>query len=173
MTDIKKYSDFLDDDFTGPKGFEKWDKHREELKNNPEYLKRWKKEQNIKLKDWWNQLKPFKKSTDVPQIPSQKNPIYDFCIVRLIELGAIPKSELEDGQWYYGNFRNSEFGRWNSEKNEFEYINYSFGHYWDSCEHFQDDRGFALFVPLRKVTESEMIEINKLIDLVENKTGNK
>jgi hypothetical protein len=79
-------------------------------------------------------------------------------------LGAIPKSELVDGKWYYGDFRNTDFGRWNALKNEFDHIRYKFGNRWDTCNHFEDDDGFALFTPIREVTEEEMKEIKKLED---------
>lgn len=60
------------------------------------------------------------------------------------------------GQWYYGNFRNSIFGKWNASKSVFHHIRYSFGYYWDDCNHFEDDNRFALFVPLREATPDEI-----------------
>jgi hypothetical protein len=151
---INKYNQFLkesiDDDFSSA---EKYLNHINRLKSDPEYKEMWEKQKSDKLKKWWSELKSFKLSTDVPKLP---NPLDDFYTNRLIELGAIPKSELKDGQWYYGNFRNSSFGKWDASKSVFHHIRYSFGYYWDDCNHFEDDNRFALFVPLRKATQEEI-----------------
>lgn len=127
--------------------------HINKLKNDPEYKKKIDTEKSIKLKEYWKKLSKFKKSTDVPKLP---NPLTYFYEKRLIELGAIPKSELVDGKWYYGNFRNSNYGKWDSNESVFKHIRCSFGYYWDKCNHFQDDDGFALFVPLREATNEEI-----------------
>lgn len=151
---INKYNQFikegLEDIFSSK---EKYQKHITKLKSDPEYKEMWEKQKSDKLKKWWSELRPFKSSTDVPQLP---NPLDDFYTQRIIELGAIPKSELKDGQWYYGNFRNSNFGKWDSDKSVFHHIRYSFGWYWDECNHFEDDDRFALFVPLREATPEEI-----------------
>lgn len=139
---------------------EKYREHSRRMKEDPEYKKKYLQEKEERLKQWWTELKPFKVDKDVPDLP---NPLTEFYINRLIELGAIPKSELKDGQWYYGNFRNSSFGKWDAEKSVFKHIRYSFGYYWDECNHFQDDDRFALFVPLRKATQQEIDnELDKL-----------
>lgn len=139
-----------------------WEKHREHLKRmkeDPEYRESERKRIELQRRESWEKLKPFVKSSDVPNIP---NPIDEFYTNRLIELGAIPKEKLVDGQWYYGDYRNSDFGRWNEEKQEFNIIRSKFGHsFWDNCNHFEDDDRYALFVPLREVTPDEMTEIGK------------
>lgn len=128
-----------------------------------EHLRKMKEES---LRKFWMELKPFVKSEDVPQLPI---PLTDFHINKLIELGAIAKDKLEDGVWYYGEYRNSEFGKWDAANNEFGLWRYKFGYRWDECNHFQDDNGFALFVPLRKASEEELEKIKK----IENEaTGN-
>jgi hypothetical protein len=160
MIYLKNYESYeFDDDFTGKDGMERWHLHRQRMKDDLDYRSEYRKWQDIKLREEWMELNPFVKSTDVPFLPK---PLDDFYINRLIELGAIPKSELIDGQWYYGDFRNSEFGKWNALKNEFYYIRYKFGNRWDTCNHFEDDNGSALFTPIRKVTEEEMKEIKEL-----------
>lgn len=139
---------------------ERYKEHLRRMKEDPEYRKSEQEKKEIALKEYWTNLKPFEKASDVPQLP---NPLTDFYTNRIIELGGIRKSELKDGQWYYGDFRNSHFGRWNQSKQVFEYINYSFGHYWDECNHFEDDDRFALFVPLREATREEIEnELNKI-----------
>lgn len=132
---------------------EKYREHLRRMKEYPDYKKAEQEKKELALKEYWSNLKPFKKSTDVPPIP---NPLTDFYTKIIIELGGIPKSELNDGQWYYGNFRNSNFGKWDAEKSVFNHIRYSFNWYWDKCNHFEDDNGFALFVPIRESTPEEI-----------------
>lgn len=126
--------------------------HVKRLKTDPEYKETFLKHKEKELKKYWKELKPFNKDTDVPELPK---PLEKFFINKLIELGAIPKNKLEKGKWYYGDYRNSNFGKWDGKK--FHIIRYSFGFdYWDDCFHFQDDDGFALFVPLREATPEEI-----------------
>ena len=163
MKNIKKYESFNVDEFSGEWGPSRWQEHFKRVKEDPDYKSRWKEHQSNKVKEYWMTLKPFEKESDVPDLP---NPINDFYIQRLIELGSIPKSELEDGQWYYGNYRNSQFGKWNESKQVFEHLRYKFGYRWDDCNHFEDDNGFALFVPLRKATSEEIEEIQNQINSI-------
>lgn len=159
MKNIKKYESF-DDEFSENWDGPKWQKHFNRLKEDPEYKKRWIEYRDKKTMEYWMELKPFESESDVPDLP---NPINDFYVKRLIELGAIPKYKLEDGQWYYGNFRNSIFGKWDEKNQEFKHIRYKFGNRWDSCNHFEDDNGYALFVPLRKVNDEELKKIENVI----------
>lgn len=48
---------------------------------------------------------------------------------------------------------------------------------WDECNHFEDDNGFALFVPLRLATQEEVeeqlqIEIERNEKIKTNKKNN-
>ena len=153
---ISNYSKFMTEsnDFENiNSSSEKYINHINRLKSDPDYKEQWMKHKDDKLRKWWSELNPFKSSTDVPKLP---NPLDDFYTNRLIELGAITKSELKDGQWYYGNFRNANFGKWDANESLFHHIRYSFGYYWDKCNHFEDDDRFALFVPLREATKEEI-----------------
>jgi hypothetical protein len=132
--------------------------HRERLKNDPQYALEWKQKKEKELQDYWMELKPFQKAKDVPALPVMN----DFYINRLIELGAIPKDKLEDGKWYYGEYRNARLGKWNAETQRFDHYRWKFGWMKDDCNHFQDDDGFALFVPLRLANEIELEEIKKI-----------
>jgi hypothetical protein len=139
--------------------------HAKRLATDPEYAKKIKeenkKEEERAEEEYWKALTKFTTSTDVPRLPK---PLTTFHINRLLESGAIGINELEDGVWYYGNYRNSSYGKWNSETNEFSIIRSKFGHYYlDKCKHFQNDDGFALFVPIRKATDEEIeTEENKI-----------
>jgi hypothetical protein len=137
--------------------------HLYKMKNDPDYAAKYK--QDIKLerdrrtREYWETLNPFVNEDDVPELP---NPLNTFYEERLIELGAIPKNKLEVDNWYYGNHRRCQFAKWNGDK--FIYYRYKFGWRLDECNHFQDDDGFALFVPIRianKEDEKKIREIKK------------
>ena len=136
-----------------------WKEHMRKLKEDPEYAQKLKEEKLKNQKQYWMELKPFNKAEDVPEIP---NPLTDFYINQLVKLGAIPKDNLKDGQWYYGNNRNTDTARWNAKTNTFDHFRYKIGWQWDTSNHFEDDNGYALFTPLRKVNEKELEEIKKI-----------
>jgi hypothetical protein len=107
----------------------------------------------------WDNLKPFKTPQDVPSIPRVGEKEYkEFYVPRLIAAGAIPKADLVDNQFYFGEYRNANVGKWIAEKNVFEHWRYKFGFRIDECNHFEDDDGFALFVPIRLANEAEIEE---------------
>lgn len=105
----------------------------------------------------WNNLPKFEKPEDVPPIPRVTAEEHaDFYVPKLIAAGAIPKTDLTDGAFYLGDHRRGRVGRWNAEKNQFEYWRHKFtAVYIDTCNHFEDDDGFALFVPIKQVTQEE------------------
>jgi len=108
---------------------------------------------------YWNELKPFKNPEDVPPIPRVDEKEYkEFYVPRLIDAGAIPKKDLVDGQFYFGEYRNANVGKWVAEKNVFEHWRYKFGYRLEECNHFEDDDGFALFVPIRLANDAEIGE---------------
>ena len=132
--------------------------HIQRMKNDPEYVKEFKNQQDAYLRNYWMKLKPFQIETDVPELPIMN----DFYINRLIELGAVPKSDLEDGIWYYGGYRNSNTGKWNKKTQKFDHYRWKFEWREDDCNHFEDDNGYALFVPLRKANQEELEQIEKI-----------
>ena len=140
-----------------------WDKEHAEyhdrMKSDPGYMQALRKHRESQYREYWMTLtKPFKDADDVPELPK----IDDFYINKLVDLGAIPKDKLEDDIWYYGNYRNSTLGLWSKKDNEFGLWRWKFGHRWDTCNHFEDDNGHALFVPLRKANVEEIEEMNKI-----------
>jgi hypothetical protein len=103
-------------------------------------------------KDYWNSLEQFKVPLDVPRLPK---PLTDFHKRRLKELGAFTKDQLVRDEWYVGRFRVTDVAQWKGDR--FLYVAESFNHkYVDYCNHFEDDDGYALFVPLRFATPSEI-----------------
>lgn len=145
--------------------FKEYQEHRLRIKTDPEYAKMIKEKEVVELHEYWMNLKPFQVEEDVPELPVMN----DFYINRLIDLGAVPKNQLEDGNWYYGNYRNANFGKWNANTQKFDHYRWKFGWMEDDCNHFEDDNGYALFVPLRKVNEVELKEIEKIIEEYESK----
>ncbi len=114
-------------------------------------------ERKRKMIEYWNNLPKFEKPEDVPNIPRVDAAEYkEFYVPKLIGAGAIPKNELVDGQFYFGEHRNANVGRWIAEKQVFEHWRYKFGYRLDDCNHFEDDNGYALFIPIRLANEQEI-----------------
>lgn len=111
----------------------------------------------------WDNLKPFNAPQDVPEIPRVGESEYrEYYIPRLIEAGAIPKKDLEDGGFYLGDHRRAKIGKWVEDMNVFVYWRFKMGYYFiDKCNHFEDDDGFALFTPIKKATEYEFNKTGK------------
>lgn len=111
--------------------------------------------QELRMKQLWDHLPDFLKDpNNVPRLPI---PLTDYHNDKLIIAGAIPKTDLVDQQWYIGKFRNTNIALWDKQNDEFKYRRNKFGKYfWDQCKHFQDDDGYALFVPVREATDIEI-----------------
>jgi len=62
----------------------------------------------------------------------------------------IQKSELVVGQEYPGHCRNASKATWDGEK--FHYQRYKFGSYYDeTINHYEDDNGYDVFVPIKEI----------------------
>ena len=120
---------------------------KEDLLAKIEKVKEEHKQRHI---EHWENLKHFETSDDVPIIPVCDAETYkNFYLPRLINAGAIPKCKLIVGETYIGNCRNSDEAIWNGE--QFEYKRYKFGtFYTDKINHFEDDDGYDVFVPIKK-----------------------
>ena len=116
--------------------------------NNVNEIKRLKEEiKLLKLKideDYWLNLKPFEDIYDIPHLPK---PLLNYQIEILIKCGAIPKKDLIIGEYYLGRNRNTKIAQWDGK----EFIFLKDMKYIDRCFHFEDDNGFALFTPLKKI----------------------
>ena len=72
-----------------------------------------------------------------------------YVVKNFIRCGAIPKKDLVIGKTYIGSCRNSGEAVWLGE--QFEYDRYKFGFIFkEKINHFEDDNGYDLFVPLRE-----------------------
>jgi hypothetical protein len=112
-------------------------------------------ERKKRVKEYWENLPKIVTPNDVPELPRVDIQEWkDFYVPKLIEAGAIGKDDLIEGQIYIGEHRRANVAKWNGK--EFVYNREKFGNvYEDKCNHFEDDDGFALFVPIRFGTEEE------------------
>ena len=115
-------------------------------------------ERKRNIKKYWENLKPFIDIDDVPPLPTpdDEKEWKEFYVPKLIGAGAIAKKDLKDGGYYYGEYRRANIGKWNVKEQKFEHWRYKFGWRTDWCNHFEDDDGFALFVPIREANEEEI-----------------
>jgi hypothetical protein len=116
-----------------------------------------KAERERRIREYWENLPKFTKPEDVPELPRvDADQWMNFYVPKLIEAGAIPKKNLVDGQYYAGEHRRATIAKWDATKNTFVYNRTKFNFtYEDDCNHFEDDDGYALFVPIRIATEEE------------------
>jgi hypothetical protein len=105
----------------------------------------------------WHRLKHFETPDDVPQIPQVPKEEYEeFYVPKLIEAGAIRKKDLIDQQIYIGSHRRCTIAKWDTPTNKFMYWRNKFGCVFiETCCHFEDDDGYALFVPIKLGTEKD------------------
>lgn len=106
--------------------------------------------------EYWKNRKSFKNEDDIPDIPFVSAEDYQNIIVpNIIRCGGIPKSKLVIGQIYIGRCRNASEATWNGET--FDYKRYKFGSWWDAkINHFEDDNGYDLFVPIKLKEKTEL-----------------
>lgn len=63
------------------------------------------------------------------------------------DIKVLYKKDLVKGQDYTGNCRNADSATWDGKK--FIYYRYKFGYwYTESINHFEDDDGYDVFVPM-------------------------
>jgi len=99
------------------------------------------------------EMKPFKDPCNIPSIPITDEETYNTVVIpNLIRCGAIAKNKLIIGKTYIGDCRNATEATWDGEK--FTYMRTKFGcTYPEKINHFEDDNGYDLFVPIKEKTE--------------------
>lgn len=114
-------------------------------------------EREKRIREYWETLKPFAGVNDIPELPRVETDEWNnFYVPKLIGAGAIRKKDLVDGQFYAGDHRRATIAKWDAKQNKFIYNRTKFNMtYEDDCNHFEDDDGYALFVPIRIATEEE------------------
>lgn len=112
-------------------------------------LKKEKEERYNTVLNYWKERKPFRDEDDIPPIPIVLPKDYEEIIVpNIIRCGGIPKDKLIVGKTYIGDCRNATEAVWDGEK--FTYMRTKLGStYPETINHFQDDDGYDLFVPLK------------------------
>lgn len=112
-----------------------------------------KEERYNNILEYWKNRKPFNNEDDIPDVPIVKKEDYDNIIIpNIIRCGGIPKEELIVGETYIGSCRNASEAVWNGEK--FTYMRTKFGTtYAEDINHFQDDDGYDVFVPIKIKSE--------------------
>ena len=100
---------------------------------------------------YFKNKEPFKDENEIPDLPVVPKEIYDGVIVpELIRCGAIPKDKLVSGKDYIGHCRNAHRATWVDD--HFFYERYKWGsRFNESINHFQDDDGSDLFVPIKEI----------------------
>lgn len=107
--------------------------------------------QYAELIEFWKTQNNKFTSESCPEPPIVKPDDYvNVIIPAFIRCGAIPKNELIVGRTYKGSCRNASEAVWLGDK--FEYQRYKFGDTFpEKINHFEDDNGFDLFIPLELV----------------------
>lgn len=111
------------------------------------------RKENVKRnrEEYWRNLKPFKTVDNIPELPIVSKDEWDnFYVPILIRCGAIPKDKLIPGCKYKGACRNAEIATWTGTKFLYERTKFNYT-YNEIINHFQDDDGSDLFVPLEIV----------------------
>ena len=118
-------------------------------------LQKEKEERYKSILEYWKKRNPFRNEEDIPPIPIVLPKDYEEIIIpNIIRCGGIPKDELITGKTYIGDCRNATEAVWNGEK--FTYMRTKFGStYPETINHFQDDDGYDVFVPIKLKLEEE------------------
>lgn len=119
-----------------------------------EFDSMWKYLENItvELNEHYTKIKKFD-DENIECINLPTNIPYELYI-ELYSKGIISKSELIKNNYYLGTCRNASVALWNGF--EFLYNRTKFGStYIESINHFEDDNGYDLFIPLRITEPSE------------------
>ena len=106
-------------------------------------------EQYNRIKRFLCEMEPF--TDNIPDIPRMKTPedYQEYVVKNFIRCGAIPKKDLIIGKTYIGDCRNASEAIWNGKV--FVYKRTKFGYTFDEkINHFEDDDGFDLFVPIKE-----------------------
>lgn len=124
-------------------------KNEEAIAKAKEKLLKDKEERYNNILEYWKKRKPFKNEDDINGCPKVLPKDYqDIIIPNIIRCGGIPKDKLEIGKTYIGDCRNASEAVWNGKV--FTYMRKKFGYtYPEDINHFEDDNGYDLFIPIK------------------------
>ena len=96
------------------------------------------------------EMEPFDGDVEkIPSIPICGEKEYQKIVIpNLIRCGAIPKKDLIVGRTYIGECRNASEAMWNGEVFIYQRLKFHLV-YPEEINHFEDDDGSDLFVPLK------------------------
>lgn len=102
------------------------------------------------LLEYWENLNDPFTVENIPIIPHVEEKDYKNIIIpAIIRCGGIPKDQLIIGKTYIGDCRNASEAMWDGK--QFEYTRYKWGSsFKENINHFEDDDGYDLFIPLKK-----------------------
>lgn len=108
----------------------------------------YKEEKYLKRIEFWKNLNTkFINTYDIPKLDLRDEDYINYICPALIRCGAIPLKDMIKDKVYKGNYRSNTIGKWNGK--QFEVYNQSFNHrFIDTCNHFEIDDNYALFIPL-------------------------
>lgn len=108
------------------------------------------KQELVKFWENYQRKSNFETEDDIPSLPAwSEGDMKQYVWPKLIQYGAIPIDQLIVGHKYLGCCRNAHEAIW-KENNKFEYLRYKFGcEFPEEINHFQDDNGYDLFVPIK------------------------
>ena len=107
------------------------------------------KEQFERIKKVLCEMEPF---TDyIPDIPCMETPedYQEYVVKNFIRCGAIPKKNLIIGKTYIGSCRNTDEATWDGTQFIYDRTKYGIV-FKDRINHFEDDNGFDLFIPIKE-----------------------
>lgn len=112
-------------------------------------LQKEKEERYNNTLEYWRNRKPFRNEDDIPPVPIVLPKDYEEVIIpNIVRCGGIPKDKLIVGETYIGDCRNASEAVWNGKT--FTYMRTKFGTtYPEDINHFQDDDGYDVFVPIK------------------------
>ena len=127
-------------------------KRKEAIKKAKEMAKYNKEHRLENIIKQMQEMRPFTEDF-IAEPPIVDKDTYDNIVIpNFIRCGAIPKDKLVIGKTYIGNCRNAGEAVWLGD--EFEYTRHKFGTtYQERINHFQDDDGHDLFVPIKEKEE--------------------
>jgi hypothetical protein len=118
----------------------------EQIKQN---ILKEKEERYDNILKYWETRNPFKDENDIGSIPIVSEQDYKNIIIpNIIRCGGISKDKLIIGKTYIGDCRNVTEAIWDGKV--FIYMRTKFGStYEEKINHFEDDDGYDVFVPIK------------------------
>ena len=84
-------------------------------------------------------------------------PLTPEILQKYYDAGVIKKEDLKVGGYYWGSCRNSSLAMWTGQK--FVYLRTKFSDVFaEDINHLEDDNGYDLFVPIKKLSYLEDVD---------------